>query len=197
MPGRPGRPCTVCAHPSRAIIDKLLVEGSANRAIARQFGVDKDAVWRHHGRHLPQTLVKAHAASEIARADGLLARMEQLYARAEQVYIEATQQTGYRAWTTQLQSIREARETVEILAKLTGELREQAQINVFVTSEWHVVVQQIRDALAPWPEARDAVAAALRRSSEGNGNGNGDEVAGAPATIPAPNGEIRRPPEGM
>ena len=67
------RTCTICAHAKRPDIDKALVERQPFRAIARQHGVSKDALIRHHDDHLPTALVKAQAAREAADADALLA----------------------------------------------------------------------------------------------------------------------------
>ncbi len=68
------RVCTVCAHPQRHGIDECLVSGRSNRSIAKQFGVDDAAVFRHRNAHLPAQVACAHKAREIARADILLHR---------------------------------------------------------------------------------------------------------------------------
>ena len=67
-------------------------------------------------------------------------------------------------------AIREARGNLELLGKLTGELRErgiqpapQNTVNVLVTSpEWLKIRNVIARALQPFPEARAAVVEALR-----------------------------------
>ena len=76
------RRCTICTHKSRAKIDQALVERQAFRAIARQYGVSKDALIRHHDDHLPVALVKAQAAAEAAQADALLAQVVDLRDKA-------------------------------------------------------------------------------------------------------------------
>jgi len=53
------------------------------------------------------------------------------------------------------------RQQTELLAKLLGELNEQPQINVLVAPEWLQVRSVLLDALAPFPEARTAVASRL------------------------------------
>ncbi|MEV7633616.1 hypothetical protein AB0N64_14550 [Microbacterium sp. NPDC089318] len=48
-----GRPCTLCRHAQRAEIERTLASGTATyRAIARQFGLSRDAVRRHVDAHL-------------------------------------------------------------------------------------------------------------------------------------------------
>lgn len=54
------RICTVCAHPERRAIDAAVVAGAANRAIARQYRVSKDAVARHADGHVAATYRAAH-----------------------------------------------------------------------------------------------------------------------------------------
>ena len=61
-----------------------------------------------------------------------------------------------------LGAIREARGCVELLGKLAGELQDGATVNVFISAEWQTVQTAILDALAPHPDARIAVAMALR-----------------------------------
>jgi hypothetical protein len=56
------------------------------RDIARQFRLSKDAVARHKADHLPKTLVKAHAAQEVVRADNLLADVRSVEGRSERLY---------------------------------------------------------------------------------------------------------------
>jgi hypothetical protein len=62
---------------------------------------------------------------------------------------------------TSVAAVREVIRIVELLAKLSGELKEQATVNVLVLPEWHEIRTRILDALAPYPEARLAVARAL------------------------------------
>lgn len=116
---------------------------------------------RHHDRHLPATLSKAHEAEEVARADNLLDRVENLQARTLAI-LEAAEETG--ELRTALGAIREARSNVELLAKLLGELDERPVVNVVL------IAPEVRDAivqaLAPYGEARLAVANALESFEE-------------------------------
>jgi hypothetical protein len=47
--------CKVCVHPQRAAIDAELMRSweRSLRAIAAEYGLSKDAVFRHEARHLP------------------------------------------------------------------------------------------------------------------------------------------------
>jgi hypothetical protein len=50
---------------------------------------------------------------------------------------------------------------LELIAKLIGELDERPQVNVLVNPQWITVRTALLSALAPYPEARSAVATAL------------------------------------
>jgi hypothetical protein len=60
------------------------------------------------------------------------------------------------------------RDQLELLAKLVGELRDAPTVNILVSPEWAAVRATLLAALAPYPEARLAAAAALR-SVDGSG----------------------------
>jgi hypothetical protein len=158
------RKCTVCAHPDRVEIDRALVAGVANRRIASQRNVTERAVRHHKTNHLPAKLVMATAASEVAEADALLDRVRDLQGR---VYGILDKAEGAGDLRTALGAIREARGTLELLAKLLGELDERPVLNLNVSPEWLELRAVIVGALAPYSEARDAVLRAI----EGSGNG--------------------------
>ena len=157
-----GRPCSICTHPQRDEIDRLLVEGKEPlRIIAERYGTTPSALCRHK-RHIPSMLAKAHEAGEVARADDLLSQVRDLQARALAILEQAEQAGDLR---TALGAIREARGNLELLAKMIGEL--QAPPTVIVASpEWVALRTEILVALEPYPEARLSVARALE-SAEG------------------------------
>ncbi len=153
------RTCTVCTHIDREAIDKALVDGDAVRAVASRYvPLSKTALQRHKDEHLPHSLVKAQAAQEVAHADSLLDQVQSIQGRTLAILTAAeTSKDGRLA----LGAIREARSNLEMLAKLTGELDERAQVNVLLAPEWLMVRATLLTALAPYPDARLAVAAAL------------------------------------
>ena len=152
------RRCTICTHKSRAKIDKVLVARQAFRAIARQYGVSKDALIRHHDDHLPAALVKAQAATEAAQADALLAQVVDLRDKALGILSKAEVSDDLRAAVS---AIREARGCVELLAKLAGQLKDAPTVNILVSAEWQGLQSVILQALEPHVAARLAVAEAL------------------------------------
>ena len=84
--GSPGPYCQTCRHDSRAAIDRALVEGTPAAEVARLYGLPPRSVQRHAKDHLPETLTKAAAAKEAARADDLLSRLEQVVVRINKLF---------------------------------------------------------------------------------------------------------------
>ena len=162
------RKCTVCAHPKRAEIDKLIVEGVPYRSIAGRFSVSKSAVERHAKNHLPRTLAKAHEAKEVARADDLLARAREYETRAVALLEKAAEENDYG---TALRGIKEARSCLELLARLRGELEAQREAEVITIDQiegWDEIQEEILEAVKPYPEAREALRQALIKFVEEN-----------------------------
>jgi hypothetical protein len=52
------RGCTICANPSRPLLDRRLASGAAIPPLAAEYGVSKDALRRHQRAHLPLQLVR-------------------------------------------------------------------------------------------------------------------------------------------
>lgn len=159
------RTCTVCRHPDERAINLALITGRAFREIAGQFGISKSALARHRIRCIPKDLVQARESRKVAEADMLLAEVCNLQRRATKILVQAEQAGDLR---TALSAIREARGSVELLARLAGELRETTQVNVLVTPEYQHLRGLIIQTLAPYPEARLAVASALDHSDAGS-----------------------------
>ena len=59
------RRCTICTHPQREEIDRLIIEGKKPYTeIARLFGVHESAIRRHKKVHLAPKLKKAFERHE-------------------------------------------------------------------------------------------------------------------------------------
>jgi hypothetical protein len=157
------RSCTVCAHEEQHLLNVALVSREPYRAISRQYGLSKDALRRHAQEHIPELLVKASKAVESAEADDLLERVESLQAHALAI-LDAAEDTG--ELRTALGAIREARGNLELMGRLTKELDERPVVNVVL------IAPEVRDAivmaLAPYVEARLAVADALAPFEDGS-----------------------------
>jgi hypothetical protein len=104
-------------------------------------------------------MVRAREAKDAASADALLADVCKLKKRAERIFRKAEKSGDDRI---ALAALREARGTVELLARLAGELREGPTVNVLVSPQYLELRQTIITALSDHPEARAAVARALK-----------------------------------
>jgi len=152
------RPCTVCHHPERAAIDEALVTGLTYRNISIRFDIPVMALFRHKQGHLPVTLMQAHEADTVAKADDLLAQLRTLQAKAEAI-LATTEQAGHLM--VALAAIREARSCLELLAKLVSLLKDPPAVLILHSPEWRQVRRALMEALTPFPEARAAVTSAL------------------------------------
>lgn len=61
----------------------------------------------------------------------------------------------------------ESRQDLELLGKLLGELKDTATVNVLILPEWQTLRAAILSALAPYPQARIAVAETLQKVGNG------------------------------
>ncbi len=152
------RKCTICAHKKRSAIDKALVERQPFRNIVEQFRVSLGALARHSDDHLPASLVNAQAAKEAADADALLAQIVGLRDEGLGVLEKAKDAEDLH---TVLNAIKVTQGTIELLAKLAGQLRDAPTINLVLSAEWQAVQANVLTALDPYPDARLAVAHAL------------------------------------
>ena len=153
------RTCTICTHPEREAIDRALSPRvDSYRHIASQFDVSTAAVRRHEAEHLPESLAMAQEAREVAHGDDLLAQVVDLQQRTLAILTQAEKKGDGRL---ALSAIAEARRNLELLGKLAGELQQEGTVNLILTPQWIELQTVILQALAPYPEARLAVAEAV------------------------------------
>jgi hypothetical protein len=125
--------------------------------------ISPSALQRHKAAHLPATLVKAVAAAEEIEAGDLLSRLKSLNRETAAILREV------RADETKdndlaLKAIARVEKQLELEAKLIGELNETPSVNIVMTPEWIVMRTAIFWALQPYPDARLAVAGALKNA---------------------------------
>jgi hypothetical protein len=161
MPGRARDQSSrrhVCTHTERATIDATLLEGIPLRNIAERYGLSATALFRHRAEHIPAELIRAQEAAQAAQADDLLGQLRTLQTRCLAILEKAEKAEDYR---TSIMAIREARSNLELLAKLLHQLNESPSIAIVLAPEWATVRAALFAALAPFPEARVAVAEQL------------------------------------
>jgi hypothetical protein len=159
------RRCTVCDHLERHCIDETLVSGAPYRTVAKRFVLSESAVYRHKTEHLPAHLLQAKEVEEVAQTDDLLEQVRNLQAHALHILQRAEKAGDLK---TALAAISQARDNLELLGKLAGELDERAVTNVLITPEWLELRAVIVGALESHPGAREAILSALEGVSNGN-----------------------------
>jgi len=153
------RKCSICEHEKVEEINRLLLAGVPLRDLAGRYSVSKTALHRHKESHLPAELTKAREAQDVTKADSLLDQVIELRNKALSILAKAERAGELR---TALQGVREAKGCLELLARLQGELQERTTVNVLVNPQWITLRTVILKALDGYPEARQAVARALR-----------------------------------
>ena len=141
-----------------------LVREESYRTIADQFGLSKTALIRHKESHIPDALIKAQGAGEVAQADDLLSQVKALQSEAQSILGEARAAGDLK---TALIGIGKAKECLELLFKVEGRLQDQqsVQVNVnldiFHSPEWLRVGRMLAEVLRDYPDLRATVAAKL------------------------------------
>jgi hypothetical protein len=157
------QPCKACHHAERAAIDRDLVAGFNFAEVGRRYGLRRNGVARHFRNHLPKELTRAHGVEVAVEADSLMARMEQLIAKAERIGERAEAVGDGRL---ALQSVRELRGVLELLARVSGELK-KTTVHQHISVQWISIRGAIFSALEPFPEARARLVEALAELEPG------------------------------
>lgn len=161
------RVCTVCSHAERSTIDKALVAGEPFRNIAERFETSSTALFRHKADHIPPALAKAQEAATVREASSLLQEVRTLRSKAVAILMAAERTGDLR---TALAGVREARGCLELLAEMEGQVDKRPIVNLTLSPEWIVVRSALLSALAPFREARIAVADRLAALEATNGH---------------------------
>ena len=159
------RTCSVCASRSVARIDAGLLEGQSASHLARAFGVSRDAIGRHSkaGHAGPQAIVTASPVSVLPSTESrVLDQVRELGERSLAV-LERAERAGSGALS--LSAIAETRRSLELVAKLLGELsdRPPVQVNLYQAPEFRDHLHRLKDAilLEAGPDAAQRIAARL------------------------------------
>lgn len=153
--------CLTCAHPEIEAINIDLASGKPSPEVAERYGVSVDSLKRHRNGHLTPALIRvAGERRNEASAVPAHERLEALYDRASALLSQAEAKGSVMGGAAVL---RELRQIVETLAKLSGELDERPTVTVNLLSTPEVVefMTRLLAALEPFPEARVAAAAVI------------------------------------
>jgi len=157
------RLCAVCSHEKRIEIDEALVSGKSVRAIALQYNLSKDSVFRHSQNHLPETLVKAQSVKETEWADGLIKRVETLISKAEGLLAYGEGEKKGADWAS---GLRELRKSLELLARVAGKLDTRPEVNIIASPQWVELRTIILQVIEPYPGAKEKLLKALNVTPE-------------------------------
>jgi len=156
-----GKKCSVCQHPDVQLINERMLTGVSIRKIAEEFNLGRESVQRHRHNHLPHELVKSKKMAELNAADSLIERIENLYAQAIRV-MELAERDG--KYAPAVSAIQQARSSLELLAKISGELKTGTTINLTYSPQWVQLRTVLVDTLHDYPEVQTKVITALERA---------------------------------
>lgn len=167
----PGRPCTVCQHAEAHPINIAIVQGESNRSVARSYGFSEQAVRRHRRQHLPELLVKAKEAVDVHQALDVVQQLKAINGASLSILKEAR---DARESGMALRAVDRVHRQIELQARLLGDIKEGPAVDIHLHPEYLKLEAVIISTLENYPDAFDAVHAAIKRAnaqanaSEGN-----------------------------
>jgi hypothetical protein len=173
------RKCMVCQHPDRWRIELLKAGGASLRSLAEKFGVSLDAVDRHWHKHVSAEMKASYLLGPVQLQELAAKAAEQGVSVLDHLHAVRTVMMGHLASVTEAGDSRTAAivagrltTLLEVIARVSGELGDLAKSttyhitnNVALLSEhpaFAKVQATLLRALAPYPQARADVVAALR-----------------------------------
>ena len=166
--------CQGCNHPERVRIERFLAAGASIKGAARKFSIDYHALRRHWRNHVSAEARAIYVAGAGATKD----QLEEIVADESLGLIDHYRivRCGlYKGFTAAAElgdsnslALLSGRlhENFRDCGRLTGELQRgpllNIQNNVLVNPDYTRAIARIVSAVAPYPEAREAVIAALR-----------------------------------
>jgi hypothetical protein len=152
--------CKLCGHPKRAEIDARRRAGESLGDLSKAFNVPKSSLHDHERRgHIPED-----GAAAVTEKGALLARElenEKRMQRLAEIHERKGDSRGAVMARRELSKIHER------IEKLSAALEAAGRVNILGSPEWQALQRRILEALAPFPEARAAVVAALTNGQEG------------------------------
>ena len=177
MAGRKGSltgRCQGCNHPERVRIERFLATGAAIKGAARKFAIDYHALRRHWRNHVSAEARATYIAGPAAAKDQLeeIVADESLGLIDHYRIVRGALYKGFSA-AAELEDghalallAGRLHENLRDCGRLTGELQRgpllNIQNNVLVDPDYTRAIARIVSAVAPYPEAREALIAALR-----------------------------------
>jgi predicted transcriptional regulator len=161
--------CSACHHLLRHEIDIRLLNGETLATVAEEYHISEAVLSVHRAEHLTQELAEAaeeEQAEAKERGEDLWSQLKELRKKAWAILdkVESSDKP------TALKAIRELSRLLEIQAKIEGKIKANEitinQMNIYSSPEWIIVGRSLAEALQPYPEAREKVAACLLSLAE-------------------------------
>ena len=149
--------CQVCMHPNLGEIERELREGVPYRTLSTKHGLNIASISRHLGGHIAKGKDKAFIKIDQTAAGMIVDQVIELKTRAMRI-LDRAEEAGRN--NVAISAIREARATLELIARITGELK--TGINITIAPEWINLRMLIVNAVQPFPEAHRALLEAIR-----------------------------------
>lgn len=169
--------CTVCTHPQRAAMELQLANRVPLRVISSRHGPSIHALSRHRKNHMSAKLQQRLAVDfkpqpvdlkslKEKESEGLL---QHLVAQRGRLYslLDVAEQLQHIGDATKVHA--RLSENLRITGQLLGDLKSHKEVThqvLLAHPAYHALRVALVQALRPFPEARQAVAAALRRIEE-------------------------------
>jgi hypothetical protein len=192
MPSRkPSRPCTICTHPDRALIEAACVAGVSVTALADKHSVSRDSLYRHMRNHVTEEQRASYIADAPIRELAAKAAEQgsslidyYVLARAA-LYRNFQMANAHGDIAAANNTVRTLFECLRDMGKLNGEMLNAAPVTNITTNNYAVITQSaaftelqamLVQRLAPFPEALAAVLAGLDEldAKAGNPPASGD-----------------------
>jgi hypothetical protein len=173
---RKGPVWTICKHENRVLIEQTRIAGASLDSIALKFGCSRDAVHRHMANHVPQDLLAQYLADAPIKELAQKAAAEGMSVLQYLSLIRSTLMNEFqlaaavhdRHATSALAG--RLNEVLRSIGSISGELGDMARsitvngnvINMMNHPQLANLQANLLRALAPFPEARNAVIAALK-----------------------------------
>jgi hypothetical protein len=169
--GKHGPQCHVCKHRERAAIDLALARGVSPGALARRYGVGSDSLYRHSRNHLPAQLrAKLIAGPDLdidlerlreTESQSLLMNLVALRRRLFHSF-DVAEENGDSHMVSRIAA--QLHRNMELVGRLLGDLSVgHTTTNILIQPQYVELRVALVNALAGFPEARQAVATVLHR----------------------------------
>lgn len=181
--------CVICRHRRISEIDAALDAGVDELDVAQRFRVTKAALRKHaahrgeaakEGASQPEQTAQViplprptrpaastpamepdSAAGDLKAVANVRGRCQALVERVEAL-IERADTDEEISWRERAALIVAAKQVLELLGRLTGEIGPTAEVTIVESPRWKRIEAKIAEALAAFPDAAAAVAKALQ-----------------------------------